>query len=1145
MKKYVFLFLIFALVLLVAAGCGSKKAPEEVTSAVYWNVDRVAYLSGASVRLPRDGYYMIRMAVDGKQVDVPVKDLEMVRLIDTMEVMGFVFDEEGIVTDVLRIEEFFGDIPVEDYYVTDFSQEYITVSSVAGGRGYSHTFQLGSNTVIYRADAGSPLTGMPGELELDSRVLLLRDKEGEIAQIWCEPPFEAGDVYWNTKRMYSSANKMSTRSSDELGYFNYTFAVNGELVELKTKDQAVANKIDSIAAKCMGLRFDEDGNISGVISTKLTVGGSSFGSWYHVTDIQDNGIVSAYRYANGSNKGKSVRGTLADDCKIYDVSGTGAYIGEPTQLRLYDQIHGLRNNHGQIGTIFVVSRSSYTDIYWNYDRQWNSRTKETKRVPDEEGWYTLTLAVNGEQKILRTKDKDIVNSIDSTAVRCCGLDTDGDVITEFFATTNVWGGKQFCSWDYVTDIEGDVVTATESDSSKEPKDYVGPMAADCKVYNVSEHAAVKGEKTTLQVGDRIHALKDLDGNITHIFVVERPLYVPIYWNVERKWNSSAEQTKRTPNEEGYYEFLLATDGKQVTLKTKSKAIANSIDGTTIRCFGLATYGDEIVRYYKASEVASGKQFCSWDYVTDITGLRVTAKEADAAKGDKTYQGYMRTTCGVYDMTGNGLFVGEKTTLQVGDQIHALRYSNGGIKHIFVVGRELDTDVYWNVERKWNSTAKQTKRTPNEEGYYEILLAVNGEQKLYKTADLDLVNAMDGTAVRCFGLRVNGDIIEKYYSHLDLKNGHQYCSWDYVTQIGEDGTVVCVESDNYNKTYTGKLTEQTVVYNVSKNYEAFAGEVTDLRLGDRIHGLRDNDRNLTVLYVVEREKEQAHKFGVCSACGQMERWTAWDGSTTFSDGHYYLNNDINVTATAYIGSDSNSGIKVCLDLCGFDITSTKRVFRIYGTMNLMDSGADSVITSSSTGQGAGFYVYDNGVFNMYGGTFKTAGQQNSQSGLGAMGVKSGSKAVFNMYGGKLIGGDTKKGGGTLDMFHSSTFNLYGGIVEGGKTLTNGGTIAVAAAATVNIYGGTVTAGQATGKGDCIYAAGKVTLYEGNKITVDQIYLLAGKTIAIDGILAQKSSVGILLADITGIFSDATVEDNASFFSSAEKEILFSEGVLSVE
>ena len=269
------------------------------------------------------------------------------------------------------------------------------------------------------------------------------------------------------------------------------------------------------------------------------------------------------------------------------------------------------------------------------------------------------------------------------------------------------------------------------------------------------------------------------------------------------------------------------------------------------------------------------------------------------------------------------------------------------------------------------------------------------------------------------------------------------------------------------------------------------------------------------------------------------WKAWDGVSAMTTGHYYLKEDVNVTATAYIGSASDSSTTVCFDLGGHHINSTKRVFRIYGTLNLM---GDGIITSSSAGQAAAFYVYDAGVFNMYGGTFRTAGQQNSQSGLGALGVSSGSKAVFNMYGGKLMGGDTKKGGATLDMFHSSTFNLYGGVLEGGKTLTNGGNIAVAAAAAVNIYGGTVTGGQASGKGSCIYGAGKVTLYGQEKLVIDEIYLTSGKTIAIEGVLAADSSVGILLATGTGVFTDSTVEENVRFFTGKDKETVFTgEGI----
>ena len=101
-------------------------------------------------------------------------------------------------------------------------------------------------------------------------------------------------------------------------------------------------------------------------------------------DIQGD-IVTATKYSS-SDKGTTVRGTLSKDVKVYDVSGTGAYVGEPTELRLYDQVHGLKNPYGEIIILFVISRTYQADIYWNVERQWDSAAKQTKRTPAAVGY---------------------------------------------------------------------------------------------------------------------------------------------------------------------------------------------------------------------------------------------------------------------------------------------------------------------------------------------------------------------------------------------------------------------------------------------------------------------------------------------------------------------------------------------------------------------------------------------------------------------------------------------------------------------------------------------------------------------------------------------------------------------------------------
>ena len=70
------------------------------TYKLYWNVERANYvalgMSGATSRMPSsDGYYYMKMAVDGQQERFKVQDYTLVNQMEFMELMCLEFDENG------------------------------------------------------------------------------------------------------------------------------------------------------------------------------------------------------------------------------------------------------------------------------------------------------------------------------------------------------------------------------------------------------------------------------------------------------------------------------------------------------------------------------------------------------------------------------------------------------------------------------------------------------------------------------------------------------------------------------------------------------------------------------------------------------------------------------------------------------------------------------------------------------------------------------------------------------------------------------------------------------------------------------------------------------------------------------------------
>ena len=115
-----------ALVLVAAVGVtlwltlGKKGNEADATAGmkIYWNVERDQYVAkgsqGVSARFPRDdGNFYVRFAVDGKQVDLPVDNIEVVTQVDNLDYMGLEFDENGVVIGVVPVEEFTGGLAAD------------------------------------------------------------------------------------------------------------------------------------------------------------------------------------------------------------------------------------------------------------------------------------------------------------------------------------------------------------------------------------------------------------------------------------------------------------------------------------------------------------------------------------------------------------------------------------------------------------------------------------------------------------------------------------------------------------------------------------------------------------------------------------------------------------------------------------------------------------------------------------------------------------------------------------------------------------------------------------------------------------------------------------------------------------------------
>ena len=124
-------------------GQGDTTTPPTTTAAtepsdelaLYWNVDRHNFeivddsLDTTGRKPADDGFYHVVFAKDGELIEFKVKERKIVRMIDGQDLMGLVFDADGVVIDIVRIE----DMPVEkvawQFYVQSIGGKTVKFNS--------------------------------------------------------------------------------------------------------------------------------------------------------------------------------------------------------------------------------------------------------------------------------------------------------------------------------------------------------------------------------------------------------------------------------------------------------------------------------------------------------------------------------------------------------------------------------------------------------------------------------------------------------------------------------------------------------------------------------------------------------------------------------------------------------------------------------------------------------------------------------------------------------------------------------------------------------------------------------------------------------------------------------------------------------
>ena len=665
------------------------------------------------------------------------------------------------------------------------------------------------------------------------------------------------ELYWNIDREenVNPDTGLSIRKSAEDGNFYVRFAHDGEQVEIPVADKKLVNFIDSL--DLMSLVLDKNGFAVDVKAVEDVA--NITGEGVYVQSVNGNTLT-----ANSAitMNGRKLTIKLSDDVSVYNVSGKGKFVGEKIEasslnpmdtISVYGTLVPEDSDEESVVThIFVLNKPAESAVYWRADQFYNSTDKVTTREPDENGAYTIKWYVDGETVDLKCKDKAMVSTIDSANYHWChwGLEFDEegyivDILDSFLASRTLMQCERYD----ITELNEDGSYVATSLIKNNGAFVQGVVDADCPIYDVSKTAIAEGQANrkldSLKLNDRVCIWTDTMGKPVLIYVTNRIIESPPYWNMTRSYDSTAKLTTREPVN-GYYEIEMLEAGKTkpVTYRTKDIALATAIDTPTGQCVGLALEADgKTIKYvYDMICIFGNDYFCNGYFVSDVTGTVATF--LSPAYSGYTKNGVLAVGAKVYNVSTHGQ-LGAETTLQIGDQVYACKTPTGELANAYVARRVLGIDTaYWNITRSYDSTKKETTRTPDDEGYYVFEMAHKGNVVTVKTKDKEIANFIDSQAShRYFSLIVKNGIITEANTAYYCLGGSRYAS-HYVTSV--DGNKITTLNSSKKTAYEITLGDNCQIFNVSTAFNDHMGEKTKLKVGDYVTLYRDVDAAGTVL-----------------------------------------------------------------------------------------------------------------------------------------------------------------------------------------------------------------------------------------------------------------------------------------------------------
>ena len=172
-------------------------------------------------------------------------------------------------------------------------------------------------------------------------------------------------------------------------------------------------------------------------------------------------------------------------------------------------------------TIGYLGEAEDYDLYWNLDRAMYDGKSEagmSSRMPESDGYFHVRFFIDGETVELKVADRKTVNAIEVNDLMGLEFDDNGIVVGVISLDDMP---LQQVGWKFYVQSIGGNLMKLNSAKSMDGMELLLEMLDETGIYDMTGIEGEVGKRITPITTDRVIAIANLEGKLTHVYIYER------------------------------------------------------------------------------------------------------------------------------------------------------------------------------------------------------------------------------------------------------------------------------------------------------------------------------------------------------------------------------------------------------------------------------------------------------------------------------------------------------------------------------------------------------------------------------------------------------------------------------------------------